>query len=93
MYAIALELETETLRKSYPNASRKNADDNIADVLLSYGFEKSQAGLFLGGEGVSSVQCVLAVQQLNRTFPWFKACVRQISMLRIGEIEDLRGAL
>jgi len=42
---------------------------------------------------VDAVTCVLAVQELSRTFPWFAASVRDIRMLRIEDNNDLKPAL
>ena len=35
------------------------------------------------------MKCVLTVQRLSRKYPWFKASVRDIRMLRIEENNDL----
>ncbi len=42
---------------------------------------------------INAVTCVLAAQDLARTFPWFSKSVRDIRMLRIEELNDLMPAV
>lgn len=92
-YAIAFDLDTETLKQSYPNASWNNAYGDIRKVLEPLGFSWQQGSVYFGGEQINAVKCVLAAQQLSNTFAWFKASVRDIRMLRIEEMNDLLPAL
>ena len=92
-YAIAFDLDTETLKQSYPNASWNNAYGDIRKVLEPLGFYWQQGSVYFGGDQINAVKCVLAAQQLSNTFAWFKASVRDIRMLRIEEMNDLLPAL
>ncbi|HHQ4530799.1 TPA: virulence factor [Aeromonas hydrophila] len=92
-YAIAFDLDTDTLKQSYPNASWNNAYGDIRKVLEPLGFSWQQGSVYFGGEQINAVKCVLAAQQLSNTFAWFKASVRDIRMLRIEEMNDLLPAL
>ncbi|MDH0436568.1 hypothetical protein N7366_25790 [Aeromonas caviae] len=92
-YAIAFDLDTETLKQSYPNASWNNAYGDIRKVLEPLGFSWQQGSVYFGGDQINAVKCVLAAQQLSNTFAWFKASVRDIRMLRIEEMNDLLPAL
>jgi virulence-associated protein VapD len=95
MYAIAFDLQTEILRNTYPTpVSWRNAYDDIRKVLADYGFEGQQGSVYFGdAEKATPVQCVLAVQELTRRYPWFAGAVGDIRMLRIEENNDLMPAI
>lgn len=91
-YAIVFDLDPTLLELNYPSASCANAYGDIRDVLVSLGFSWQQ-GAYFGTDQITAVTCVLAVQALSKEFPWFKASVRHIRMLRIEEMNDLMPAL
>lgn len=93
VYAVAFDLDMETLRKRYPSPSYNNAHADIRDVLLAHGFAWQQGCVYFGSERVTPVTCVLAVQDLARRFDWFSQSVRDIRMLRIEENSDLAPAM
>ncbi len=70
-----------------------NCYRDIAGVLEAYGFYRQQESLYIGNDGVSAVECVLAVQELSKTFPWFAPSVGDIRMLRIEDNNDLKPAI
>ena len=92
-YAIAFDLDTETLKQAYPNPSFTNAYGDIRKVLEPLGFTWQQGSVYFGNEQMNAVKCVMAAQNLSSTYPWFKASVRDIRMLRIEEMNDLEPAL
>ena len=92
-YAIAFDLDTETLKNAYPNQSWNNAYGDIRKVLEPLGFSWQQGSVYFGDEKMNAVKCVIAAQKLSSTYPWFKASVRDIRMLRIEEMNDLEPAL
>lgn len=92
-YAIAFDLDTDTLKQSYPNQSWTNAYGDIRKILTGLGFTWQQGSVYFGGDGVNAVKCVMAAQTLSRELPWFKASVEDIRMLRIEEMNDLSEAL
>ena len=92
-YAIAVDLDTETLRQAYPNGSWNNAYGDIRKTLEPLGFTWQQGSVYFGADGINAVKCVLAAQQLSQKHAWFKASVRDIRMLRIEEMNDLSPAL
>jgi virulence-associated protein VapD len=49
--------------------------------------------VYFGNEKVDAVTCVLAVQELTRTYSWFGPSVRDIRMLRIEDNNDLLPAV
>ena len=94
MYAIAFDLEQDTLSKTYGNPSYTNAYNDIKKVLESYGFVRQQGSVYFGDPSkVDAVRCVLAVQDLAKQFPWFSASVEDIRMLRIEDNNDLKPAI
>ena len=93
IYGIAFDMDTEKLKKAYPSDSWGNSYTQIAGVLDAYGFYRQQESLYFGNDGVNAVDCVLAVQELSKTFPWFAPSVRDIRMLRIEDNNDLKPAI
>jgi len=95
MYAIAFDLDTDTLKKAYGSDSYINAYDDIRKVLTTkHNFNWQQGSVYFGDpEKVNAVTCVLAIMDVARTFAWFAPSVRDIRMLRIEEQNDLMGAV
>ena len=93
MYAIAFDLDTQTIKDTYPVESYNNAYPDIRKVLEKFGFDWQQGSVYFGGEAVDAVTCVLAVQKLKAEYAWFAASVRDIRMLRIEENNDLMPAI
>ncbi len=93
IYGIAFDMDTEKLKKAYPNDSWGNAYNQIARVLDRHGFYPQQESLYFGNDGVSAVNCVLAVQELSKRFSWFAPSVGDIRMLRIEDNNDLKPAI
>lgn len=90
VYAIAFDLDTDTLQKLYPSDSWKNAYTDIRKVLEAKHFRWTQGSVYFGNaEKVNAVSCVLVVIELTNKFPWFAASVKDIRMLRIEEQNDL----
>jgi len=92
-YAISFDLDTETLKNTYPNESYTNVYGDIRKVLAQMGFLWQQGSVYFGTDSVSAVQCVMAAQRLSKDYEWFKVSVRDIRMLRIEEMNDLAPAL
>ncbi len=95
MYAVAFDLDTETLKKAYGNDSYNNASGDIRKVLTSkHNFKWQQGSVYFGDpEKANAVTCVLAIMDIARTFAWFAPSVKDIRMLRIEEQNDLMGAV
>lgn len=89
MYAIVFDFDTTTLEATYGNTSWRNAYQDVRKVLEKYGFEWQQGSTYFGKPEVSPVTCVLAVQDIAKSFGWFGASLRDIRMLRIEENNDL----
>ena len=93
-YAIAFDLDTETLRQAYPNGSWNNAYGDIRKTLEPLGFTWQQGSVYFGDVSkVDAVSCVLAVMDLAKSNPWFAPSVRDIRMLRIEDNNDLMPAV
>ena len=93
MYATAIDLDTETLKNVYGNPSYQNAYGEIRKELLAQGFDWQQGSVYFGNSSVNAVTCVLAAVALKRNLPWFEPAVRDIRMLRIEELNDLKPAI
>ena len=94
MYAITFDLDGSALQSHYHNSSINNAYSDIRKVLELRNFTWVQSTVYFGDtERVDAVSTVLAVQELAKTFPWFKPSVRDIRMLRIEDNNDLARAL
>jgi virulence-associated protein VapD len=89
VYAIAFDLDTDTLKDAYHNDSFTNAYGEIRKVLEKHGFTRQQGSVYFGNKDVTAVTAVLATMDLAQTLPWFAASVRDIRMLRIEEQNDL----
>ncbi|MDX2101223.1 MAG: virulence factor [Alphaproteobacteria bacterium] len=93
MYAIAFDLDTDTLRKTYHAEHANNAYADIRRELAKYGFRNMQGSVYFGDETVDAVTCVRAVQKITRKYSWFGVSVRDIRMLRIEDNNDLMPAI
>lgn len=94
MYAIAFDIDQERLQRHYPGNSPTNAYELIRRVFAAHGFARQQGSVYFGdARVVSSVTCVLAVQDLVKKHSWFKFVVSDIRMLRIEEDNDLMPAV
>ena len=93
MYAIVFDFDTQTLEELYPNPSWRNAYSDVRSYLTARGFDWKQGSTYFGDDTVDAVRCVRVVQKLATKYPWFKASVRDIRMLRIEENNDLAQAL
>ncbi len=93
LYALAFDMDADTLQRSYPGPSWNNAYAEIQRVLARHGFTRQQGSVYFGSTQVNAVVCVLAAQDLSRSLPWFAISVRDIRMLRIEEQNDLLPAV
>lgn len=93
MYAIAFDMDGTMLEANYPTASYNNAYKDIKSVLIKHGFNWQQGSVYFGDETVNAVTCVIAVQQVAQTYPWFAGSVKDIRMLRIEDNNDLLPAI
>lgn len=89
VYAIAFDMDTDTLQKSYPGMSWNNAYSEIRAVLERHSFAWQQGSVYFGSRDVNAVSCFLAVSDCVRSLEWFAASVRDIRMLRVEEFNDL----
>lgn len=93
MFAIVFDLDTRTLEQLYHNPSWRNAYVDVGNTLARHGFSRMQGSTYFGDDGVDAVRCVLAVQELTRSYDWFQPAVRDIRMLRIEDNNDLMPAI
>jgi virulence-associated protein VapD len=92
VYAIAFDLDCKIAEKLC-GESWKGCYEKIGRVLAEHGFTMQQGSLYFGTVESDAVTCMLAVQDLDRRFHWFGRSVRDIRMLRVDEMNDLRPVL
>ena len=93
MYAVTFDIDTNCLNDQYHNDSSTNAYGDIRKFMESHNFTWIQGSVYFGNEKINAVNCVIVVQELAKTYPWFPACVKDIRMLRIEENNDLMPAI
>ena len=67
--------------------------NKVNACLTTLGFTKLHSTFYLGNESINSVDCVLAVQHLSKSIPWFYPNVCDLQMFRIEETSDLMAAI
>jgi len=90
-YAVAFDLDQSILKDTYKNDSYQNAYADIKNFLADKNFKWQQGSLYIGGS--SPVEAILAIQDLSKTYNWFKPSVKDIRLLRVEENNDLSGAI
>lgn len=92
MYAIAFDLDQETLSKTYGVPSFNNAYNDIKNTLEEYGFIRQQGSVYFGNDA-DAVKTIIAVRALVKKYSWFAPSVSDIQMLRIEENSNLMPVL
>lgn len=93
MYAIAFDMDIESLKTHYGDPYN-NAYAEIKKILETHGFTRQQGSVYFGDpKRVNAVTCVMAAIDLSKQLPWFSLSVRDIRMLRIEELNDLKPAV
>lgn len=91
-YAITFDMDTKCLENSY-GGSYNNAYLDIARILENHGFKCQQGSVYFGTENTTSVDCILAVQDIATQYDGFAVCIKDVRMLRIEERNDLKPAI
>lgn len=92
-YAIAFDLDTDTLSKTYNGNNFTNAYTDIKNTLEKFGFARQQGSVYFGSDTVDAVKTVMAARKLATKYDWFRPSVRDIRMLRIEDDNDLMIAI
>jgi len=93
MYAVTFVIDTNCLSDQYHNPSSTNAYGDIRKFMEANNFDWQQGSVYFGNDKINAVNCIMVIQKLARTFPWFSACVKDVRMLRIEENNALLPAL
>ena len=93
MYAVTFDLYTSCLEIECHNTSSTNAYGDIRKFMEQNGFIWQQGSVYFGNDTMNAVKCVMTVQKLSKSYPWFSACAKDIRMLRIEENNDLMDAI
>lgn len=91
-YAITFDMDTNCLNDVY-GGSYNNAYLDIQKILEKWHFKRQQGSVYFGAENTTAVDCMLAVQDLATQYDWFALCVKDVRMLRIEELNDLKPAI
>lgn len=91
VYAIAFDLDTNACEREL--GDKTAAYGRIERIFARHGFTRQQGSLFFGTENSTPVDCVLAVQELDRRYAWFGRVVTDIRMLRVEEQNNLLPVL
>jgi virulence-associated protein VapD len=90
MYAIAFDLDTDMLNKTYHNGSYNNAYADIEKVFNLHGFKKQQGSMYFGSPESTAVDCTLAIMDITSAYDWFAPSVSDVRMLRVEDNNDLK---
>ncbi|MEM6727665.1 MAG: virulence factor [Pseudomonadota bacterium] len=93
MYAVTCDMDISRMEELYGGDSWHKGYAEIGCLLCDHGFDRKQGGVYFGDDSVNAVTCVLAVQDVTRRLPWFRASVRDVRMLRIEANNDLSPAI
>ena|ERR1700739_555882 len=93
MYAIAFDLDTAKLKQNYSTPSHENAYGDVEKVLVKHGFKRQQGSVYYGDETINVVATILAVQDVSKTYAWFKPSVKDIRILQLLGNDDLKPLL
>lgn len=88
-HAIIFNLDSGLLSSCYPGSDPISAYSVLKTYLEKHNFVRLQGNLYLGDDTVDAVKTVLVAQKLSNKFPWFKASVQNMRMLRIEDDNDL----
>ena len=88
-HAIIFNLDSDLLSSCYPGSDPISAYSVLKAYLEKHNFIRLQGNLYLGDDTVDAVKTVLVTQKLSNKFPWFKASVQNMRMLRIEDDNDL----
>lgn len=62
----------------------------IEKYLDHWGFTSHKEGTYLGHpQVVNAVKAVMAFQAVKHEFPWFKDAVKDLTLMRVTDIQDL----
>ena len=92
-YAIVVDLDMDTLSKTYTAVSPANAYTDIKNTLRKCGFSRQQGSVYFEDDKVDAVRTVMVARRLATKHAWFTASVRDIRMLRIEDDNDLMPAI
>ena len=81
---IAFDLDTNQLKKYYPNENWKNAYRDIKRVMEANGFTWRQGSIYISESGISSAFATKVVEELPKKLPWTNICMRDCVITNIG---------
>jgi virulence-associated protein VapD len=96
MYAIAFDMDTKKMSELFGETNYRNKYKEVENFFEEHHFHWTQGSLYYGDSDRAKVNMPSTfkmLDNLNKTFPWFKDCVKDIRILTIGEDDNLMSYL
>lgn len=90
-YAIVFELDLPALQVHGVSYSQAYAE--CKRFFATHDFTSVQTGLYFGAPNKTSVDCVVLVQEMAKAHQWFASSVKELKLLKLDEVADLKPAL
>jgi virulence-associated protein VapD len=88
MHAICFDLNTDAVKRLFPNRSAKPYDQ-ISRFLNERGFCRVQGSIFYAPASWSALDCFMAIIELKEQYAWFTMVVRDLRMLEVPANDNL----
>lgn len=91
--ALNFDLDTNALKKYYPNRHYRQAYRDIHSFLIRNGFEHRQWSGYKTVQPMSDTAVTLVVAELGRKYVWLGKCVNHFDVTNVGQNYDLTAML
>jgi len=91
--SLNFDLDTNKLKKHYPNKNYTNAYEDIKKFLLKNGFEHRQGSGYISQKEMSSNKVAKIIKKLANQFSWIKHCFKTFDSYDIGDRFDLANII
>lgn len=87
--ALNFDLDTNSLKRYYPNSNYRQAYRDIKKFLIQNGFEHRQWSGYKSIEPLSDYYIIHLTSKIKKTFPWLSKCVNRFDVTDIGKQYDM----
>lgn len=91
--AINFDLDTNLLKKYYPNSNITYAYTEIKNFLLKNDFSHRQGSGYITNKNVSDFYIDKLVSKMAQKFPWLSKCIKEFDVTNIGETFSLKKTI
>lgn len=88
MYLMVFHFNFDLLQQELGKSHIEYAQEQIMKK-IPYSFTQLDTFSYIGDEMINTVQCVLAIQYLEKELVWFRRCLTDARLLKIDSNEDL----